>query len=215
MIDAKKVAAMVKKIRNNSSPGPDGLTKRHIMSMDPTGTQLAMLYNAMLLQKYIPNCLKTSQTTLIPKSNDKSKLKELKNWRPISISPIIMRIFSGILTQRLSQACIPHWRQKGFIKSPGCAENLVILNGLTTISRRNGRPLAVIFIDLAKAFDTISHKLIQESLKQRGRDKLPRHFLRNSYIGCQPRVKTASGWTEPICLNIGVKQGEPSVPFAL
>ncbi|NXJ44488.1 POLR protein, partial [Ciconia maguari] len=61
-----------------------------------------------------------------------------------------------ILTARLTKACPINPRQRGFIKSPGCAENLKLLQLLIRSAKKEHRPLGVVFVDLAKAFDTVS-----------------------------------------------------------
>lgn len=71
----------------------------------------------------------------------------VNQWRPITIGPILMLAFSGILTQRLTETFKVHTGQKGFVKSPGCSENLALLNGILQTCKRNRTPLNVVFID--------------------------------------------------------------------
>ncbi|NXE17365.1 POLR protein, partial [Lophotis ruficrista] len=59
-----------------------------------------------------------------------------------------------ILTARLTKPCPINPRQRGFIKSAGCAENLKLLQLLIKNAKKDHQPLGVVFIDLAKAFDT-------------------------------------------------------------
>ncbi|NXE86043.1 POLR protein, partial [Cochlearius cochlearius] len=75
-----------------------------------------------------------------------------------------------IITARLTKACPINPRQRGFIKSPGCAENLKLLQLLIRKAKKEHRSLGVVFIDLAKAFDTVSHSHIIMALKQKGVD---------------------------------------------
>uniref|UniRef100_A0AAV2L9I1 Reverse transcriptase domain-containing protein n=1 Tax=Knipowitschia caucasica TaxID=637954 RepID=A0AAV2L9I1_KNICA len=64
----------------------------------------------------------------------------------------------------------PMPKQRGFIASPGCAENVMLLNCLAKDARAGKRSLAVVFIDLRRAFDMVPHELILESLRRRGLD---------------------------------------------
>ena len=50
--------------------------------------------------------------------------------------------------------CYP--RQWGFIESTFISENLTILEGLIRMSKTDKKTLAVVFIDLAKAFDSLA-----------------------------------------------------------
>ncbi|GCC43740.1 hypothetical protein chiPu_0027939, partial [Chiloscyllium punctatum] len=58
-------------------------------------------------------------------------------------------------------------RQKGFLAStPSCNENIPILQNIIKGSEKNRKELAVVFVYLAKAFDSVSHKLLTDSLKR-------------------------------------------------
>ncbi|NXR97004.1 PO22 protein, partial [Hypocryptadius cinnamomeus] len=61
-------------------------------------------------------------------------------------------------------------RQKGFIRAAGCSENLKLLQTIIRSAKREHRPLGVVFVDIAKAFDTVSHQHIIYALQQRGVD---------------------------------------------
>ncbi|NWI48640.1 POLR protein, partial [Picathartes gymnocephalus] len=75
-----------------------------------------------------------------------------------------------ILTARLSKACPLNPRQRGFIRAAGCSENLKLLQNIIWSAKREHRPLGVVFVDIAKAFDTVSHQHILHVLQQRGVD---------------------------------------------
>ncbi|NXT92799.1 POLR protein, partial [Anhinga rufa] len=75
-----------------------------------------------------------------------------------------------ILTARLNKACPINPRQRGFVRSARCSENLKLLQLLIHNAKREHRPLGILFVDLAKAFDTISHLHIISAPKQKGVD---------------------------------------------
>ncbi|NWH76013.1 PO21 protein, partial [Piaya cayana] len=72
-------------------------------------------------------------------------------------------------------------RQRGFIKSSGCSENLKLLHLLMKMAKRDHCLLAVVFIDIAKAFNTVSHKHLIEALKIRGVDEHIYTLINNLY----------------------------------
>nr|BAX24488.1 reverse transcriptase [Grammistes sexlineatus] len=211
-VTPEEVMAILKRSKKDSAPGPDGISKCRLLRWDKDGKQLANLFNAIIYCGKLPACLKGSRTTLIPKSIDPDKLKKIDQWRPITIGSQILRTFSGILAQRLNEACRVHARQKGFIDSPGCSENLSTLEGLLRLSKRDRKPLAVVFIDFAKAFDTVSHQHILEVLRMRGLDEHIVGLIKHSYEGCFTSIKTQDGNTERIYLKRGVKQDDPLSP---
>ncbi|NXG40421.1 PO21 protein, partial [Dromaius novaehollandiae] len=75
-----------------------------------------------------------------------------------------------ILTARLRRACPINSRQRGFIAAPGCAENLKLLQMLIRYVKKDHKLLGVVFVDLAKAFDSVQHHLIFQVLRQKGVD---------------------------------------------
>lgn len=81
-------------------------------------------------------------------------------------------LMSAILRSRLERACALNERQRGFIRAPGCSENLTLLDGLIKLRKRESLPLAVVFIDFAKAFDSVSHDHLKAALVERGVDRL-------------------------------------------
>uniref|UniRef100_A0A673BF16 ribonuclease H n=1 Tax=Sphaeramia orbicularis TaxID=375764 RepID=A0A673BF16_9TELE len=212
-ITEHEVVKALKRLQQESAPGPDGLKKKDFQNWDPKGLKLARLFNTLMVYGIVPSVLKGSRTVLIPKSNDPTQLGQIKNWRPITIGPLLQRLFSGILTVCLSKACSIHPRQRGFIKASGCAENLLLLKGILELCKRERKSIAVVFIDFAKAFDTVSHAHIDAVLERRGLDELIRGIIKNSYKRCYSRIQTVEGPSKKIFLKVGVKQGDPTSPM--
>uniref|UniRef100_A0A3Q2NSF9 ribonuclease H n=1 Tax=Fundulus heteroclitus TaxID=8078 RepID=A0A3Q2NSF9_FUNHE len=208
----QEVLSSMSRMKRSSAPGPDGVCLSSLLSWDPTGCKLTRLYNTMLYSGKTPSCLKESRTTLIPKMSGEGLLK-VENWRPITISSSILRILSNTLSKRLSEACSLHRAQKGFVDGKGCAENLIILQGILSDAKRSTGSLSVIFIDLARAFDSVSHQLIEEVLKGREVDPAWVGFIKNTYKNAKTKVRTAMGETGNVRILRGVKQGDPLSPL--
>ena len=201
------------KIKKDSAPGPDGVNKATLCNWDPNGRKLALIYNSFLVDGKIPNSLRDNITTLIPKSTDPAEMLEAANYRPITIGSMVIRLFSSILYQRLASACPTSTRQKGFKAIPGCSENLVMIEGLLKNSAKSKRPLAMVFIDLAKAFDSVSHKHIKAVLEERSVDPLMVKLIMDCYREIGTCVRTSRGFTRRINMKVGVKQGDPLSPL--
>ncbi|NXG26733.1 POLR protein, partial [Grallaria varia] len=86
-----------------------------------------------------------------------------------------------IITARLAKACPINPRQRGFIRAPGCSENLKLLQLLIQHAKREHRELGVVFVDIAKAFDTVSHQHILGGLEQKGVDPHIISLIKNMY----------------------------------
>lgn len=215
MISVEEVKAGIDGIKRASAPGPDGVTKASIYTADPEWWVLASLFNVWLVTGEISGDMKRNRTILIPKVMNEELLKDLGNWRPITIGSMVIRLFSRILTARLGRACPLNPRQRGFITASGCSENLRVLNDLIKHAKRSHKPLAVVFIDVAKAFDSVSHAHILWVLRQRKVDEHIVNSIQNAYETCTTSFKNNDISTPDINIKVGVKQGDPMSPLLL
>uniref|UniRef100_A0A3Q2DQB8 ribonuclease H n=1 Tax=Cyprinodon variegatus TaxID=28743 RepID=A0A3Q2DQB8_CYPVA len=190
------------KMKVNTAPGPD-----------KDGSKLMTIFNAMLYRGRLATCLKGNRTTLLPKTTDKEKLKDIRNWRPITVGSVITRLLSNILAKRLAMACQLHHMQRGFVEGMGCGNNFKILEGILKISKLRNAPLAVVFVDLARAFDSVPHRLIEEVLSKRIVDETLRTFIRSTYTGAFTQIRSAGKISKRIEMKSGVKQGDPLSPL--
>ncbi|KAL7370184.1 hypothetical protein ABVT39_021577 [Epinephelus coioides] len=213
LITPLEVMKHLRAIKGSSSPGPDGITKSLLLGWDPKGEKLAHMFSTWLVSGTLPRVFKKCQTVLIPKTSDPSRLGDVNQWRPITIGSMVLRLFSRILTDRMTAACPIHPRQRGFIASPGCSENLSVLEGVMKLSQQERSSLGVVFVDFAKAFDTVSHEHLLSALERKGLDQHMLELVRNSYENCVTKVRCAEGCTADIAMKVGVKQGDPMLPL--
>uniref|UniRef100_A0A8C5JJ73 Reverse transcriptase n=1 Tax=Junco hyemalis TaxID=40217 RepID=A0A8C5JJ73_JUNHY len=213
LITDKEVEKNVKEMCKTSAPGPDGFTLGQISAKDPKFSRLTEIFNLWLVTGTIPDALRDCRTVLIPKSSDAERLGDINNWRPITIGSVVIRLFSRIATARLSQACPINPRQRGFIRASGCAENLKLLQLVVKTAKREHKHLGVVFVDIAKAFDTVSHQHVFEGLVQRGVDSHVIELVREMYRDVRTCISVGKGKTDPIYIRSGVKQGDPMSPL--
>ena len=101
----------------NTSLGVDGLEYRHIRALDNDCTTTLLETVCRMVWKIgIPNCWKISRTVPIFKKGDTS---DYSNFRPIFLLPTIYKLFSGVISQRLTEVASDlGWlspEQKGFL----------------------------------------------------------------------------------------------------
>ncbi|GFS81328.1 c2H2-type domain-containing protein, partial [Nephila pilipes] len=82
----------------NSAPGPDRLSYQHWKSIDPRCVIISKIFNICIKFKDVPSSWKHSTCILIPKKGDASSIH---NWRPITLSNSIYKLFSKCLARRL------------------------------------------------------------------------------------------------------------------
>ena len=94
---------------------------------------------------------------------------DLSNYRPISLLPLISKIFGKIVHDQmidyLAQYNILYKYQSGFRTKHSTDLCLSYLNDKILKGFDNGLFTGMILIDLQKAFDTIGHNILLEKLK--------------------------------------------------
>lgn len=110
---------------------------------------LASLLNLVLLTENLP-------APLIPTI---SAPLEHNDYRPLAISPILTRALHKIIARRMRDQLAFSPTQYAFLQRDGCLEASVVLHAIIRNCHDKQRPLALAFLDLSKAFNTICHRL--------------------------------------------------------
>ena len=132
----------------------------------------------------------------------------MKNWRPLTIA----RLYSATWAKRLLGAIRTNPRQRGFIQAPGCRENLYLLTGAMRQAKKEGRPITIAFVDLAKAFNTVGHQHLMKSLQRVKVDRACRDLIADQYADASAKFQVNKKLTSSIPIRRGVKQGDPLSP---
>jgi hypothetical protein len=156
-VTPKDIYSRLRKLKKDSAPGPDGVTKLMVQSMGAYPSVLAKVYNLVMLTGYFPSCWKEHKTSLIPK--DRGSPMDVSNWRPIMIGSLISRIYTGLIERRLRTLSDIHQSQVGFMPVNGCATNFFIFDECIRQAKREGTIVGSP-IDVANASDTVPHEAI-------------------------------------------------------
>ena len=139
-----------------------------------------------------------------------SKL-EPKNYRPISLLPLISKIFEKIVHNQtqtfLDENKILYKFQSGFRENHSTDTSLSYLNDKILRGFDKGLFTGMVLIDLQKAFDTIDHHIFLKKIKCLGFSDSTiawyRSYLENRYF----TVNIDNSYSEQAHLSCGVPQG--------
>ena len=110
--------------------------------------------------------LKIAKVTPVSKTGD---LKEISNYRPISVLPCFSKILERIMHNRLYSYLlneqILYSKQFGFQKGHSTEYTIAQLADQIHESFENKNYTLAVFIDLPKAFDTIDHAILFKKLQ--------------------------------------------------
>lgn len=206
-ITPTEIERKIKDIASSSAAGPDGLVKSDLRAKG-ISKALSAMFNLLLLARHYPAAWRSNRTTLIPKPGKDAA--DVKNWRPITISSMLSRLFSSLLDRRLRSALRQNARQKGFTDENGCFANTRLLNVAIRDAKAQGGVVSI--LDVSKAFDTVPHAAVSECLLRKGIPPTVAEYVAGMYRGCRTKIRTRDGEVE-IELMRGVKQGDPLSPL--
>ncbi|TKR65579.1 hypothetical protein L596_025966 [Steinernema carpocapsae] len=169
------------------------------------------LLSQCLSHQRIPMCWKNARTVLLYKKGDRL---ELSNWRPITLSNVIYKVFTSILAKRVTAfKTLISPEQKGFTDFDGCGDHTAVLSTMIerTVSTKNN--IAVAWLDLKNAFGSVPHNVILETLAAMGFGAKFTNVVEDLYTNTTTSIVTAAGTTLPILIKSGVKQGDPISPI--
>jgi len=149
--------SQVKKTSHGPDNTPYWLFKHCAMERTPIITHIV---NLSLTQGRPPNLWKRAIITPVPKV---SNPKELADFRPISVTPLISRIVERILVNKFVLPALPvNLLADQFAYRPTCSTTaaLVALEHHTAQYLESASFVRCLLIDYSKAFDTISHPIL-------------------------------------------------------
>ena len=160
---SSKVFKKLNKLRPGTACGPDGIQAELLKNASSSlSFPLAQLYQFLFSSSTVPREWKLASVTPIFK---KGKPCDVGNYRPISLTSVCCKIMESIikdelLTYLLSKHLISR-HQHGFLSRRSTGTQLIDCLNDWTLNIENKQSLDIIYIDFAKAFDSVVHtKLI-------------------------------------------------------
>lgn len=209
LITKEDIENAIKSVNFDSSAGFDGVIPRALKQTDCSKT-IATLANVIIKFSVIPKCFCQGRTILIHKDGDSS---DPKNYRPITIYPLVRRVIEKCLEKKLSFYTSTAPEQRGFKMGPGTHINASLINGCLKDAKSKKKDLCIAFLDVSKAFDSIGHIHIEKTLQSSGTPsslvKCIMAFVKNNTTIVENKMEK----TNPIEIKRGVAQGAPTSPL--
>ena len=195
-------------IRNSdgkAAAGPDG---RRLVDIKKCQREVVKHFNLWLLAGRVPAELTEGITTLIPKIVGTT---DPACHRPITVSSWLLRLLHKVLAGRLDSLCPHSVRQKGFARGDGILENVQILRSLIerATKAKSPKPLALAFLDVRKAFDSVSHRSLLLACRRSGMPEVLISYVKHLYEESNTRLCYRGQLSDRIRVLQGVRQGDP------
>lgn len=127
---------------------------------------LTMVFRRSLEEENLPQIWKDA--VVIPIFKKKSK-KEAKNYRPVSLTPIDCKVTESIVCEevirRVKENMLGADQQHGFSGWMSTTTNLLEVLNIWTEALQHGIRTDIIYLDYAKAFDTVPHERLIKQIR--------------------------------------------------
>ncbi|CAM5166276.1 unnamed protein product, partial [Natator depressus] len=193
----------------NKSPGMDGLTVEFYHAFwDILGPDLATVWTESLQGGVLPLSCRRAVLALLPKKGD---LRDLRNWRPVSLLSTDYKIVAKAISLRLGSMLADVIHPDQTYTVPGCSifDNLFLVRDLLELGHRDSLSLALLSLDQEKAFDRVDHGYLLGTLQAFGFGPQFVSFLRVLYASAECLVRLNWTLTEQVSFGRGVRQGCP------
>ncbi len=155
-LSAADVRKTLSRINPRKAAGPDNIPGRVLKDCAAQLTDvLTDIFNTSLSQAVVPTCLKSTTIIPVPK---KSPVSCLNNYRPIALTPIMMKCFERLVMQKIKNSLPNTLDPLQFAYRPNRSTDDAISStlhlALTHLENKDSY-VRMLFIDFSSAFNTI------------------------------------------------------------
>ena len=204
----------IRKKRNLSSIGLDKTTNFWIKVCKSLLTAFSLAVKTLMQNKLpFPHWLPGARTVMIPKCKD----PRAKDHRPITCLNTSYKLITAVINHNLrktevSQNMLQLDQRGGKPGSLGCTDNLLVDGMVLEDAQFNLKNLTCTWVDLKKAFDSVSHPWLFRCLECHGVPVVLIDFIKNIVktweISIEINTKNGKEKIETIKVNRGILQGD-------
>jgi len=207
--DDVEVSKTIKSLKNVTSSGPDKITVQILKEIaDTVAPCLRFNFNKCLEIGYFPEIFKHANIVPLYKSGSKNLVS---NYRPISLLNHTSKIFEKLIYTRLISFFNKHKiissNQFGFTQNKSAEDAISNLAHKVNNCFNESKPCLAVFLDLAKAFDTVNHELLLSKLGVCGVRGVAWKLLQSYLFERKQSVKLGDVCSGEITVTDGVPQG--------
>ncbi|XP_041830687.1 uncharacterized protein LOC121632933 [Melanotaenia boesemani] len=208
------VCTTLKQINARKAAGPDGIPGRVLRACaEQLAEVFTDIFNLSLTQAAVPTCLKSTSIVPVPKHSSPACLND---YRPVALTPIVMKCFERLVLSHL-KSCLsptldPHQFAYRSNRSTEDAVSTALHSVLTHLDNTNTYA-RMLFVDFSSAFNTVRPSRLITKLGDLG-ITTPLCFWIKDFLTNRPQhVRSGNTCSSTITLNTGVPQGCVLSPF--
>ena len=208
-ITLEEIRDRLLKLKTKKGAGPDEVLNEMLKNAVPhIESFLQELFHFLFTNGKFP--LEWSRSIIVP-IHKKGDLNCCDNYRPISLTSLISKVYTGILYNRLSvftenYEIIPE-EQAGFREGFSTIDHIFSLHAMITKQFLRNRKLYVAFIDYRKCFDSIHRDALFTVLEKNGIKGYFLEAIKSIYTVVSASVRNNNEMTDFFNCPVGLKQG--------
>ena len=202
-----EVEKVLTTLDNKKAPGHDGLQAKFLKAAGCSIIgPLCDIFNTCIKRNLFPAELKKADISpLFKKSDCMNKV----NFRSVNILPILSKLYEKILGSQITDYFMDkmHMSVSAYRKGYSCQHVLIHLTEFWRQALDNGEKVAMVAMDLSKAFDCMPHGLVIAKLKAYGFSSDACNLIMTYLHNRHQRVKIDGSVSPWVSINRGVPQG--------
>lgn len=208
-VDNADVDSIISSLRQDSATGWDGIPAKLIkLCRHVFGPLITHIVNCSIASGIFPNAWKKAVIHPIHKSGNRDCVD---NYRPIAVLPVISKIMEKIINKQLVNYLhknnIIAKNQYGFKKGISTEDAVIDLTELIARKLDNQQKCLGLFLDLTKAFDTVSVPTLLSKLHSIGIRGIVHDLFKSYLMDRKICVKIGSHISADEKMSYGVPQG--------
>ena len=198
----------IRSLNTGKSPDVYGVTAEHILNAGPAIIEILLLiYNAIFQLQTVPDILKIG--TLTPVFKRKGSKLEAKNYRGITVLPVIAKLLELLLRSRLRDIIDrrQNQMQRGFTSYSSPLYCALLIEEFIRETTGCKQVTFTAYLDAKTAFDVVNHGSLLRKLFNYGVAGPLWNILHSFHQNATSVVKWDGVMSESIHIEQGVRQG--------
>ena len=206
----KNVSEAVGRMRNGNARGRSGIVKEHFTASQNGKQVILEIANEILNGSAMS---KDWGSIGVPIYKKKGSVMVCRNYRGAKLLEHGMKVVERLLEKRLRDIVKIDRMQFGFMPGKETLDAIFIATRMQEKFIGKSMKLLMCFVDLEKAFDRVSRKVIEWTLRKRAVPEVLVQAVMNLYKDAKTRVPVGNGYSEDLNVSVSVHQGSVLSPF--
>lgn len=208
--DQRELYGIIRSLKNDAACGLDGISTKNLRILaSELSTSLVRPLNDAMRNGVFPEAFKEARIRALYKG--KGSRKKCTNYRPISVLSNVSKIYEKLLYLRfyefLTDNNIIATSQFGFLAKSSTTTAAIHAISRIQQSMNDQKLTSAVFIDLAKAFDSVDHSLLLRKLERVGIRGTANKIIQNYLFARHQHIVANDISSNREYIRFGIPQG--------